>query len=125
MSVPDVETPEEVVQRQLDAYNARRLDEWLSTYAADARQFEYPATLLASGHIEIRARAQSRFAEPHLHAKLLKRVVFGEMVIDHELVTRTFPDGPGQMELICIYQVQAGKIVAATFVFGAKTLQMA
>ncbi len=115
-------TPEQVVQRQLDAYNAHDLDAWLDTYAADAQQFEHPATLLASGHAEIRVRAMSRFAEPNLHAQLLKRVVLGDMVIDHESVTRSFPEGPGRMDLIGIYQVRAGKIVTASFVFGARVL---
>ena len=63
--------PEAVAQRQLDAYNARDLDAWLATYATDAQQFEYPATLLASGHAEIVARA-ARFQEPDLHARLLR-----------------------------------------------------
>ena len=121
----DIDTPEQVVQRQLDTYNARDLDAWLNTYAPDARQFEYPDILLACGHAEIRARAESRFAEPNLHAALLKRVVLGEMVIDHESVTRTFPEGPGRIELVCIYQVRAGRIVTASFVFGAKSLDVA
>jgi hypothetical protein len=123
--VRDIDTPEHAVQRQLDAYNARDLDGWVDTYAPDARQFEYPDTLLARGREEIRARAVSRFAEPNLHARLLKRVVLGEMVIDHESVTRTFPEGPGRIELTCIYQVRAGKIVTASFVFGAKSLDVA
>ncbi|HTV86558.1 MAG TPA: nuclear transport factor 2 family protein [Dyella sp.] len=121
----DIDAPEHVVQRQLDAYNARNLDAWLDSYAPDARQFEYPDTLLAHGHEDIRARAEPRFAEPNLHASLLKRVVLGEMVIDHESVTRTFPEGPGRIELVCIYQVRAGKIVTASFVFGAKSLDVA
>ena len=28
-----------LIQRQLDAYNAKDLDGWLSTYAKDAKQF--------------------------------------------------------------------------------------
>jgi hypothetical protein len=119
------DTPEQVVQRQLDAYNARDLQAWLETYAVDARQFEYPSTLLASGHAEIRARAEARFAEPDLHAQLLKRVVMGEMVIDKESIVRNFPEGLGRMDLTGIYQVRAGKIVTASFVFGAKTLGVA
>lgn len=119
------DTPEQVVQRQLDAYNAHDLDAWLSTYAMDAQQFEHPSILLASGHAEIRLRAEPRFAEPNLHAQLLKRVVIGEMVIDQEIVIRSFPEGPGRIELTCIYQVRVGKIVTASFVFGAKTLDAA
>lgn len=117
--------PEAVAQRQLDAYNARDLDAWLATYAADARQFEYPATLLASGQAEIGARAAQRFQEPDLHARLISRTVVGNTVVDHEMVTRTFPTGPGQVEMVCIYEIRAGRIQHASFVFGAPSPQVA
>jgi hypothetical protein len=115
-------SPAAVVQRQLDAYNARDLDAWLATYAEDAQQFEHPATLVARGHAELRARIGPRFTEPNLHARLIQRSVMGNVVIDHEEVTRTFPEGPGRIELVCIYQVHAGKIQTGSFVFGEKVL---
>jgi hypothetical protein len=46
----------------------------------------------------------------------------GKMVIDHERVTRTFPEGPGTIELIAIYEVQNGKIAKAWFIFGPRQL---
>lgn len=115
-------SPEIVVQRQLDAYNARDLDAWLATYAEDAQQFEHPGKLLAAGHEQIKARTAPRFQEPNLYAKLIRRVVMGNVVIDYEDVTRTFPEGPGKIELVCIYEVSNGRIRTASFVFGAKTL---
>jgi hypothetical protein len=118
-------TAEAVIQRQLDAYNRRDLDAWLATYAEDAQQFEFPGTLLASGHSQIRARSAPRFTEPNLHAQLIKRTVIGNIVIDQEKVTRTFPEGPGHIELICIFEVRDGLIRNANFVFGAKTLDAA
>ncbi|NWK76816.1 nuclear transport factor 2 family protein [Aquitalea sp. LB_tupeE] len=111
-------SPEAVVQRQLDAYNARDLVAWLATYAEDACQYQHPATLLARGHAEIRQRAIARFAEPDLHARLLHRQVLGQVVIDHEMVRRNFAEGPGQIELLCLYTVEAGKISSASFVSG-------
>jgi ketosteroid isomerase-like protein len=54
--MPSFTSPEVVVQRQLDAYNAKDLDAWLSTYAEDAKQFELGGGLLAHGHEAIRAR---------------------------------------------------------------------
>jgi len=116
------QSPEAVVQCQLDAYNARDLKSWLATYAQDAQQFEHPAKLLTTGHSEIEARTAPRFQEPNLHAKLLQRSVMGSVVVDHEVVTRTFAEGPGTIELICIYEVRDGKIRTASFVFGAKTV---
>ena len=117
--------PESVVQRQLDAYNARDLDALMATYAADARQFEHPAKPLASGARELRERFAARFKEPNLHATLVKRLVMGHVVIDQEIVTRTFPEGTGRVELIAIYEVQDGRIVSASLITGAKTLDAA
>lgn len=120
--MPSYTSPEVVVQRQLDAYNAKNLDAWLSTYAPDAKQFELGGALLAQGHEQIRARTEARFAEPHLHARLMRREVMGSVVIDHEDVTRTFPEGPGRVELVCVYVVECGLIQSASFAFGPPTL---
>jgi putative hydrolase of HD superfamily len=116
------EDPAEVVLRQLDAYNAHDMDAWLATYAPDARQYEYPDKLLAQGHDAIRERMIQRFQEPNLRAHLQSRIVIGSTVIDHEHVARTFPEGPGTVEMVAIYQVAAGRIALATFVIGNKQL---
>ena len=120
--MPEWSSPEIVVQRQLDAYNAKDLEAWLATYAPDAKQYEHPVKLLTSGHAEIRARTAPRFQEPSLHAKLIKRTVMGSVVIDHEDVTRDFPEGPGRIELVCIYVVERGLIQSASFIFGPQVL---
>jgi hypothetical protein len=115
-------TPEAIVQRQLDAYNAHDLEALMVTYADDAQQFEHPDKLLASGAAQIRERFAARFKEPNLHAQLLKRIVAGNVIIDQEQVMRTFPEGTGRIELVAIYEVQHSKIVKAWFILGAKTL---
>ena len=97
----------------------------MATYAADAEQFEHPAILLASGVAQIRERFVARFKEPNLHAHLVKRIVAGNVVIDHELVARTFPEGAGRVELVAIYEVQNQKIAKAWFIIGAKTVGQA
>jgi hypothetical protein len=114
-------TPEQIVQAQLEAYNAHDLDAWLQTYASDAQQFEFPTTLLASGHAQIKERSAARFNDSKVHAHLISRTVIGNLVIDHESVTRMFPEGLGQIELTCLYQVQNGKIQVASFIFGEIT----
>ena len=115
-------TAESVVQRQLDAYNARDVDALVATYAEDAQQFEYPATLLTSGSAQLRERITARFSEPNLHARLIRRIVMGQVVIDHEEVTRTFPEGAGKLELVAIYEVRGDRIATARFISGPKTL---
>jgi hypothetical protein len=118
----DVSDPEAVVQRQLDAYNARDIEALVATYAEDAQQFEHPSKLLASGAEELRERFAVRFKEPNLHAKLIQRIVMGPMVIDQEKVTRTFPEGTGTIELIAIYEVQKGRIAKAWFISGPRMI---
>ena len=114
--------PEAVVQRQLDAYNARDIDALLAAYADDAQTFEHPSTLLASGSAQLRDRFMARFQEPNLHAALIERVVMGHIVVDHEKVTRTFPEGPGSLELLMIYDVRKGRIAKAWSIVGTKKL---
>ena len=115
-------TPEAVVQRQLEAYNARDIDALIAIYAADAQMFEHRAKLIASGSSALRECFLTRFTEPNLYAQLLKRVVMENRVIDHERVTRTFPDGPGSVELVMIYEVQNEKIARAWVIAGAAKL---
>ena len=110
------------MQRQLDAYNARDLDALLALYADEAELFEHPNKLLAKGTAALRERFAVRFREPNLHAALLNRIVQGNFVIDHERVTRTFPEGPGVIELIMIYEVASGRICRAWSLVGARTL---
>jgi hypothetical protein len=112
----------DVVQRQLDAYNARDLDTLLTLYADDARLYEHPDKLLAAGTAQLRERFAARFQEPNLHARLLHRIVQGAFVIDHERVTRTFPDGPGAQEFTLIYEVAGGRIVRSWAIAGPRTL---
>lgn len=114
-------TPEAVVQRQLDAYNARDLAALLAIYAEDAELLEHPNTLLARGSAALRERFAARFREPNLQAALQKRIVMGNFVFDHEIVTRTFPDGPGTLEVVMIYEVRDGRIARSWAVPGAKT----
>ena len=115
--------PEAVIARQLDAYNAKDIDAWLATYSSNAVQCELAGKVLATGHGEIRKRALLRFDEPDLYATLLNRSVMGKVVIDHEVVTRNFPEGKGSVELVCVYVVENGLIQSASFSFGEQVMQ--
>ena len=114
--------PLAVVQAQLDAYNAKDIDALLATYAPDAEQYVLHGERLAQGHAQMRERFLARFAEPDLHARLLSRTVVGAMVVDCELITRSFPEGLGTVEMLCVYEVVNGRIQRASFATGAKCL---
>ena len=116
------ELPGRVVQAQLDAYNAKDIEALLQTYAPDAQHFTLHGELLAQGHEQLRPRFLARFTEPDLHARLLSRVVVGNIVTDAELITRNFPEGAGTLEMLCIYEVVHGRIQRASFALGEKRL---
>ena len=114
-------SPLAVVQAQLDAFNAKDIDALMRSYAPDAEQFALHGERLARGHEELRPRYLARFSEPDLHARLLSRTVMGNFVTDLELITRNFPEGPGTLEMLCIYEVADGRIRRASFAPGATT----
>ncbi|WP_297351079.1 nuclear transport factor 2 family protein, partial [Paraburkholderia sp.] len=98
------------VQKQLDAYNARDIDAFMQWWSDDCEYYEFPARLLASGAAQIRERHVTRFKEPNLFGKLIKRSVVDNLVVDQEVVTRTFADGIGEVDVLAIYQIENGKI---------------
>ena len=114
--------PEAIVQKQLEAYNARDIDAFVATYADGVQLFELPDKLLMRGHAELRERYTKTFADPRLHAEIVNRIVVGNTVIDHERVRVTFPEGPGTIEAVAIYEVRDGKIATVWFRAGERKL---
>lgn len=120
-SAVETNSAEEIVQKQFDAYNARDMDAFLATYADNAELFGFPNTPSRKGKEEMRKSYAVRFSDTILHGVVVKRIVMGNTVIDHERVRVTLPEGPGVMEAIAIYEVQDGKIAKVTFIHGKKT----
>lgn len=106
------------VEQQLNAYNARDIDAFMQWWADDCEYYAFPSQLLARGADAIRERHLARFEEPNLHGRLLHRAVVGNLVVDQERVTRTFPEGPGEVDVLAIYKVVGGKIAKAWFKMG-------
>jgi hypothetical protein len=94
----------------------------MRAYAPDAEQFTLHGERVAKGHEQLRSRYQLRFEEPDLHARLLSRVVVGNVITDSELITRNFPEGLGTIEMLCIYEVVNGYIQRASFAAGEKII---
>jgi hypothetical protein len=116
---------EAVVQAQLNAYNARDIDAFLATYSDDVEVYDFPASLRLKGKQAMRARYSERFADQTLHATIAKRIAMDNTVIDHEHVRLQFPDGPGTLNAVAIYDVRDGKIAKVTFIMGTRLLDSA
>lgn len=112
------EATEYPIQQQLDAYNARDIDAFMQWWADDCEYYEFPSRLLAQGAAQVRERHVARFREPNLFGKLVHRAIIGNLVIDQERVTRTYPEGPGEVDVLAIYEVTDGKIAKAWFKMG-------
>jgi len=116
-------SPEAVVQAQFDAYNAHDIHAFMDTYATDAEIYEYPARLVMKGADQIADfYGNQRFTDARLRGTIAKRIVMDHVVVDHEQIVLTYPEGPGRLEAIAIYEVQAGKIQKVTLMRGRKTL---
>jgi hypothetical protein len=101
--------PQDVVQRQLLAYNAKDLDSFLAQYAEDVREYRPPATEpFLEGKAALRAYyGGKRFVLDGLHAEVVQRMVVGNKVADHERIAG-IRDTP--VEGIALYEVIDGLI---------------
>ena len=95
--------PEAFAQRQLDAYNARDLERFIREYAEDVAVYRMPdPNPVIVGRTALGAHYRdNRFNLPELHAKLVNRMVFGNKVIDQEIVVGV-PGAP--LEVAAIYE---------------------
>ncbi len=111
--LPD--SPEDVVQRQLNAYNARDLSAFLDTYAPGVKLYQHPDVLQMEGLAPMRERYGRLFREaPDLHAAILHRSVLGRFVVDRERATGM--PGGRTGEVVVVYEVLDGKITRGWFI---------
>ena len=108
-------TPVECVQFQLDAYNQRDLEIFLSVFSDTVQSYRLSdMTLLLDGKAAFGAfYAQNRFVHEGLRAELIERMVVGNKVIDHEMIHGL---GPEPMETAVIFEVEDGLIEKVFFI---------
>jgi hypothetical protein len=108
-------TPEQVVQKNLDCYNRRDINGFMKSFSQNIALFTFSeSTATASGLEAIRAMYKELFdLSPGLHSTILKRIVIGNKVIDHETITgRRGAKEP--VEMVLIYEVKENKIYRIT-----------
>jgi hypothetical protein len=104
-----------IVEEQLQAYNARDLDRFAATYSQDIVIYRLPALEPAIvGMAKLREVYAGRFSSPNLHATIVKRIVLGNKVIDHERVVG-IKDTP--IEAVAVYEVEGGLIGKVWFFY--------
>ena len=117
LQVQQTRTPEEIVQENLDFYNQRNLEGFMSSFTDSIALYTFgKAEPVAQGKEAIRNLYKGLFdASPKLHSTILHRSVVGNKVIDHEsIIGRKGSDVP--IELVMIYEVLGDKIVRMTVI---------
>ncbi|MER6202248.1 nuclear transport factor 2 family protein [Streptomyces sp. NPDC001586] len=110
-------SPEEIVDGQLAAYNARDLEGFLGFYVKDVPVHAFPSgEVMAdrSGPAFEERYAALFESSPDLHAELVSRVTHGRIVIDQERVTG-FMGGEAR-SAVAMYEVGPDRIEKVWFV---------
>ncbi|MEM8894767.1 MAG: nuclear transport factor 2 family protein [Bacteroidota bacterium] len=109
------QTPEELAQAQLDAYNNRDLEAFLEPYSDTVKIYNFPKVLSMEGKDAMRERYGSMFRNmTDLNCELINRMVSGNTVIDQESVL--FEKGKPRMQAFAIYKVEHQKIQEVYFI---------
>jgi uncharacterized protein (TIGR02246 family) len=107
--------PEDIVQRQVDAFNAHDVEGFLATYAEDAvAQGADGMDTPVQGRDALRAHYTRRLAQPGLRATIEQRVRLGPWVVDYEIVE----NDAGSTPALAVYEVEGSLIQRTTIVRG-------
>ena len=114
MSVADKLSVADLMDGQMDAYNAQDLDAYAAFFTPDVIVGDLNGAVAQRSYAELRARYEKTFAQfPQNRAELLSRTVVGNTVVEHERVVRA--PGGETFEVICIYTLADGKIARVDF----------
>ena len=109
------QSPEELAQAQLDAYNNRDLEAFLEPYSDTVKIYNFPNQFRFQGKETMRKNYGGMFEQlTDLNCELVNRMVSGNTVIDHERVL--FEKGRPRSEVFALYKVAHGKIQEVYFI---------
>jgi hypothetical protein len=89
MSQADFATIDQVIDQQLEAYNSRNLEKFLTFYADDIVVRKPGEGLpIADGKLQLKFRYRELFDfSPNLRAEILSRKIEGNCIVDRERIT--------------------------------------
>lgn len=106
--------PLSIFQAQVDAFNARDVETFLSTYAVDATITNGTPNVL-QGHDRMREHYTSRLADPSLRCDVLATRQFSDRwIVAHERVS----DDTTTTEVIATFEIVEGLIQRSSLVLG-------
>jgi hypothetical protein len=108
-------TPEQVVQANLDCYNRRDIDGFMSYFSPDIKMFNLADNSVTIDGLEQYRKVYKELFDlsPNLHSNIVKRITFDNKVIDHESIVGR-RGSAGIFEIVLIYEVKDTKIYRVT-----------
>jgi hypothetical protein len=108
-------SPLSVVQAQLDAYNKQDVKAFAAVFALDVKIYNQVGDTIPS--LTGRAAVEKRYGDlfkkyPKNYSTLAGRIVQGNYVIDHEVITGREQEA----RIVAIYEVKQGLIVRCWFI---------
>ena len=108
-------TPEQVVQKQLEAYNQCDIEAFAATYTDDVKVVDGTGKVVCEGLAQLREVYAPLFeANPHQVALITKRITDGDWVIDDEEVIGRADNK--RRNAVAIYRVTGDRIRHVTLV---------
>lgn len=103
---------ERIVQEQVDAFNNRDIDRFLSYYIQGIKILDGDGKPFMTGHEEMRQFYGKLFEQsPTLHVVIKNRIIVNQYIVDEELVSGVNLQGfPSEIHAAVIYQIADGKI---------------
>lgn len=107
---------EELIQKQLEFYNAHDLEGFLSLYSENIKIYNLiDNTIIMEGTEELKNNYRERFEVLKVNATLKNRIVIGNKVIDKEEVIGIKPNMV--VKAVAIYEVKNNLIENVWFIF--------
>jgi len=108
-----------VVEQLIAAYNAKNIEAFISLYDENVEFYAFPNELMFKGKEKLIARYGIMFKKLKcIQSSPIKRIVHGNIVIDHELSETCSKDAKvvdKRAEFVTSYQVDNGKITKVLF----------
>lgn len=99
-------SPIQIVERQLQAYNQRDIEAFVRTYARDTKVYNFAGSIMFNGLGDLRRNYSELFKNIGLHCRIEKRITMGNTVIDYEVISTNGPT----FKAVAIYEVKEGLI---------------
>ena len=108
-----METPEQVLEASLVAYNAHDLAAYIATFAPQATFGQLGGRTLLDGRDRMEAFFKDFFADqPSVRCEIAQRAIIGPFVVEHQVVSNPEASAQGRppLETIVISEVRDGHI---------------